>query len=107
MSCSGCQCSKEGADVVESKKPQFPAGCKSLLAKHLTEEIYQQLKDVKDEHGYTFQELINSGVVNHNSSVGVYAGSTDSYRAFAPLLDLIIEDYHGHKPADNTCPTGM
>jgi arginine kinase len=27
----------------------------------------------------------------------VYAGSHDSYHAFAPLFDKIIEDYHGHK----------
>ena len=26
----------------------------------------------------------------------MYAGSHDSYSAFAPLFDKIIEDYHGH-----------
>jgi arginine kinase len=29
--------------------------------------------------------------------VGVYAGSHDSYHAFADLFDKVIEDYHGHK----------
>ena len=27
----------------------------------------------------------------------MYAGSHDSYHAFASLFDRIIEDYHGHK----------
>jgi len=30
----------------------------------------------------------------------VYAGSHDSYYAFAPLMDKIISTYHGHKPTD-------
>lgn len=32
-----------------------------------------------------------------DSGIGVYAGSHDSYTAFADLFDKIIEDYHGHK----------
>lgn len=36
--------------------------------------------------------------MNTDSNVGVYAGSTDSYKVFAPLLDKIIEKYHGHGP---------
>ena len=28
----------------------------------------------------------------------MYAGSPDSYHAFSPIFDKIIEDYHGHKP---------
>lgn len=30
----------------------------------------------------------------------MYAGSHDSYYAFAPFMDKIIESYHGHKPSD-------
>jgi len=30
----------------------------------------------------------------------VYAGSHDSYEVFAPLMDEIIEQYHGHKKTD-------
>jgi len=61
------------------KKPVFPEGCKSLLCKYLTDDIWEKLKDVKDKHGFTLAELINSGVVNPNSSIGVYAGSPDTY----------------------------
>ena len=35
-----------------------------------------------------------------DSGIGVYAGSHHSYTAFAPLMDKIIEDYHGHKKTD-------
>jgi arginine kinase len=54
------------------------------------------LKDVKDKHGFSFKEAIFSGCKNTDSGIGVYAGSHDSYHAFAPLFDKIIETYHGH-----------
>ena len=76
--------------------PEFPAGTKSLLSKHLTKKIFDELKDKKDKHGYTFREAIFSGVKNTDSGIGVYAGSHDSYTAFASLFDKIVEDYHTH-----------
>ena len=39
----------------------FPDGCKSLLKKNLTKEIWAKLKDVKDSHGFTFKKAIFSG----------------------------------------------
>merc|ERR1711912_101749 len=50
----------------------------------------------KDKFGYTFKQAIFSGSKWTNSGVGVYAGSHDSYYAFAPLMDKIIWAYHGH-----------
>ena len=40
--------------------------------------------------------MIFSGVRNPFCHIGVYAGSHDAYRAFAPLFDPIVEEYHGH-----------
>ena len=74
----------------------FPPGTKSLLSKNLTKEIWDQLKDKKDAHGFDFRSAILSGCQNVDSGIGVYAGSHDSYTAFAPLMDKIIEQYHGH-----------
>ena len=54
----------------------------------------------KDAYNFTFKQAIFSGCQNTDSGIGVYAGSHDSYHVFAPLLDKIIEDYHGHKPND-------
>ena len=76
--------------------PVFPEGTKSLLSKNLTRDLWNQLKDVKDKHGVSFRTAILSGCQNIDSGIGVYAGSHDSYTAFAPLMDKIIEQYHGH-----------
>jgi len=71
--------------------PYFPTGTKSLLHKCLTKEIWEQCKDRKDKFGFTFKQAIFSGSKWTNSGVGVYAGSHDSYYAFAPFMDRIIE----------------
>lgn len=76
--------------------PYFPGGTKSLLAKSLTPQVWEQLKDASDKTGFTFKQAIFSGSKWTESGVGVYAGSHDSYYAFAPLFDKIILDYHGH-----------
>jgi creatine kinase/arginine kinase len=81
-------------DVVDF--PEFPEGTKSLLFKNLTPAIWNQLKDTKDKHGFSFRQAIFSGVKNTDSGIGVYAGSHDSYTTFAPLLDRIVLDYHKH-----------
>eukprot|EP01010_Urceolus_cornutus_P001371 NODE_1910_length_712_cov_459.932127_g1487_i0.p1 GENE.NODE_1910_length_712_cov_459.932127_g1487_i0~~NODE_1910_length_712_cov_459.932127_g1487_i0.p1 ORF type:complete len:152 (+),score=8.10 NODE_1910_length_712_cov_459.932127_g1487_i0:246-701(+) len=54
------------------------------------------MKDKTDDTGFTFREAIFSGCKNPDSGIGVYAGSHSSYKAFAPLMDKIIEDYHTH-----------
>jgi len=81
--------------------PLFPDGTKSLCAKYLTEEIWNEYKDQKDDEGVSFKTCIFSGCQNLDSGIGVYAGSESSYLKFNKFFDQIIEDYHGHKPADN------
>merc|ERR1712178_322475 len=80
--------------------PYFPTGTKSLLHKCLTPEIWEKCKDRRDKYGFSFRQAIMSGCKWTNSGVGVYAGSHDSYYAFAPFMDKIIQSYHGHKPTD-------
>jgi len=75
--------------------PSFPPECRSLLCKYLTPEVFEALRDRKTPHGFTLAQAINSGVVNPDSSIGVYAGDEESYTVFAPLFDPIIEEYHG------------
>ena len=77
------------------KYPAFSKECKSLLCKYLTARIFGELKDKKTANGFTLEQAINSGVQNIDSGIGVYAGDKESYTTFAPLMDLIIEDYHG------------
>ena len=80
--------------------PYFPAGTKSILCKCLTPDVWEKCKDKKDKFGFTFRQAIMSGSKWTESGVGVYAGSHDSYYAFAPFMDKIIQTYHGHKPTD-------
>jgi len=75
--------------------PKFPQGCSSLLCKYLTKEVFEELKTKKTKNNVTLDQIIHSGVQNPDSGVGVYAGDEESYEVFAPLMDPIIEEYHG------------
>ena len=66
------------------------------MSKNLSRDVWNELKDKSDAHGVSFKTAILSGCQNIDSGIGVYAGSHDSYTAFAPLMDKIIEQYHGH-----------
>jgi len=46
----------------------------------------------------SFKQAIFSGCKHTHLGMGIFAGSPDSYKAFAPLMDRVIESYHGHKP---------
>jgi len=77
------------------KKLQDATDCKSLLKKYLTKDVYDKLKDKKTSFGSTLLDVIQSGVENLDSGVGVYAPDAEAYAVFADLFDPIIEDYHG------------
>ena len=83
-----------------TKYPLFPSGCKSLVSKFNTPEVWEELKDKKDDCGVSYKLCIFSACKNVDSSVGIYAGSHDSYKAFSLIMDKVIEAYHGHKPED-------
>ncbi len=80
--------------------PYFPSGTTSLLSRCLTSDVWEKCKNRRDKFGFSFKQAIFSGAKWTNSGVGVYAGSHDSYYAFSPLFDKIIEQYHGHGPKD-------
>lgn len=67
---------------------------KSLLKKHLTPELYEQLKDKKTGLGGTIGDCIRSGANNLDSGVGLYACDPEAYTTFKPLFDAVIKDYH-------------
>uniref|UniRef100_A0A0N4ZXA5 arginine kinase n=1 Tax=Parastrongyloides trichosuri TaxID=131310 RepID=A0A0N4ZXA5_PARTI len=72
--------------------------CKSLLKKHLTRETLDNLKNKKTALGATLYDVIQSGVANLDSGVGIYAPDAESYNTFAELFDKIIKEYHGVDP---------
>ncbi|XP_018901920.1 arginine kinase isoform X2 [Bemisia tabaci] len=74
---------------------------KSLLKKYLTKEIFDKLKTKVTSFNSSLLDVIQSGVANPDSGVGIYAPDAESYSVFADLFDPIIEDYHGgFKPTD-------
>jgi len=82
-------------------KLQGASDCKSLLKKHLTKPIFDATKNLKTGMGATLLDVIQSGVENLDSGVGIYAPDAEAYSLFAPLFDPIIDEYHGgFKPTD-------
>ncbi len=80
--------------------PVFPEGTTSAVSRFNTREMWKQFHDKKDVYGVPYKLCIFSGCKNVDSGIGVYCGSHDSYKTFSPLLDQVIEFYHGHKPED-------
>jgi creatine kinase/arginine kinase len=80
--------------------PSFTKEHKSLMAKYLTKEVFERLKDKKTSNGFTILDVVNSGVKNPDSGIGAYAGDKESYTLYAELFDAIIEEYHGFSKSD-------
>merc|ERR1739846_148594 len=68
----------------------------SLVAKHVTKDVWEQLKGIKTTtSGFTLIQAIACAVDFDNQHCGIYAGDRDSYKDFAPVFDPIIQEYHG------------
>uniref|UniRef100_A0AAY5KFX3 Creatine kinase M-type n=1 Tax=Esox lucius TaxID=8010 RepID=A0AAY5KFX3_ESOLU len=75
------------------------------MAKVLTKEMYEKLRDKQTPSGFTLDDIIQTGVDNPGHpfimTVGCVAGDEESYEVFKDLLDPIISDRHsGYKPTD-------
>jgi len=78
----------------------FIASQHSLVAKHVTKEKWDQLKDIKTKtSGFTLAKAIACAVQFNNQHCGIYAGDWDSYKDFAPVFDPLICEYHGISPS--------
>ncbi|XP_066956665.1 uncharacterized protein [Macrobrachium rosenbergii] len=77
----------------------------SLLKKHLTPEIFADIKDRTTSLGATLYDCIKSGLANPDSHIGLYAPDAESYACFKELFDPVIDEYHGGFGPDNTHPT--
>jgi len=69
---------------------------KSLVAKHLTPEKWETLKDIKTKtSGFTLEKAIACAVQFDDQNCGIYAGDEDTYVDFKDVFEPIILDYHG------------
>jgi len=88
------------------KRLSEASDCKSLLKKYLTRDVFEKLKNKKTAMGASLLDVIQSGVENLDSGVGLYAPDAESYTLFADLFNPVIEDYHGgFKATDRHPPT--
>ncbi|CAK4079328.1 unnamed protein product [Aphanomyces euteiches] len=73
---------------------------KSLMAQHITPEIYNKLASRQTSLGYALDQAIQTGIDTPHLGVGIVAGDEESYVTFKELFDPIIEGWHGYKPTD-------
>lgn len=82
--------------VVEFERMKSDEECTSMLKAHLTDEIFEKLKNVNsDDGGVTLYDCIKSGLENHDTSLGIYATDLQCYDGLRDIFDPIIETYHG------------
>ena len=68
----------------------------SLVAKHVTPEVWEKLKDIKTKtSGFTLAKAIACAVEFDDQHCGIYAGDEDSYEDFKDVFEPIILEYHG------------
>ncbi|KYN50026.1 Arginine kinase [Cyphomyrmex costatus] len=104
-------------DKLESGfKKLVESDSKSLLKKHLAKEIVDQLKTRKTSFGSALLDVIQSGLENHDSGVGIYAPDAEAYTVFAEILShhrrlqddrqLPLKDFGNVDFFGNLDPTG-
>ena len=86
--------SKDTADFKYTTYPARPAFTpehKSLMAKFLTPEMWEKLKDKKTAMGYTLSNAIQTGVDTPHLGVGITAGDEESWETFKDIYYPIIK----------------
>lgn len=66
----------------------------SFLSQALTEDIWNEYKDLSDSYGVSFKQCIFPGIRNPDGYVGVLASSHDSYVIYERLFDRIMQLMH-------------
>lgn len=74
--------------------PKFDVSCDSLLKKHLTREIWANMKKKSTSLGGNIQLCVKSGVEMMNTKVGIMATDDEAYKTFGDLFAPVIKDLH-------------
>jgi len=83
--------------------PKFTDKHLSLMSKTLDKDMWEKLKDVKSDKGYTFSNCIQTGVETPHLGVGITAGDEDCWEKFKDIYYPIIKGWHGgYDPATQT-----
>lgn len=71
---------------------------KSKLKKFLTKDVFQALRTKKTPtFGSSLKDVVQSGMENLDSGIGLYAPDAEAYSVFAPLFDPVIGKLIGHQ----------
>src|SRR5437016_1325338 len=62
------------------------------MAKFFPKDYYLSLSNNKQKE---VLRIVKPGLVNEGCEIGAYAMTTSDYETFAPVLDPIVQDYHG------------
>jgi creatine kinase len=82
--------------LIFDELPHFSAKHRSAMSRHLTQELFDRLKDVSSSKGYTLHNSIMTGVVTPHLGVGATAGDEECWELFKDLYYPIIKDWHGY-----------
>jgi len=99
---------KMSAAQTHTVEEMFTKDNKSLLKKHLTQEIFDKLQEVSTKTSkFTLEKAIKTCVDNQDSGCGIYAGDEESYTELSDIFDKVIEDYHGGYTKDKVHKSDM
>jgi arginine kinase len=65
---------------------------KSMLKKHLDEDLFEDLKSLKTDHKGSLLDNIISGLKHFDSEVGIFASDESAYETFADLFNPVLEE---------------
>lgn len=74
--------------------PKFEDSCHSLLKKHLSRDIWSNMKKKSTSKGGNIQLCVKSGVQMPSNPIGIMASDEEAYRQFNDLFGPIIKDLH-------------
>lgn len=74
--------------------PKFDDNCHSLLKKHLTREVWSNMKKKSTSKGGNIQMCVKNGVEKQDTDIGILATDEEAYKAFGDLFGPIIKDVH-------------
>ena len=84
-----------------SNYPRFKEMHTSLMAKHLTPEIYHSYVGKKTRNGYTLDECIQCGVDIPSLPVGIIACDEECYHLFRNIFHPILMQWNKLNPINN------
>lgn len=87
--------------------PNFSDKHKSAMSRHLTQEVFDKLRDAKSSKGYTLSNVIMTGVVTPHLGVGATAGDEECWEIFKDLYYPIIKDWHGYDAETQVHPVDL